>query len=311
MKQYLDLLKECLEEGIRKGPSREGQCGTIELFGRQMRFDMDDGFPAVTTKKLFFRGVVEELLWMLNGGTNASALASKGVHIWDADAYNYYKRVAANPLLSREDFREIISSEQTCCGQHRYKVAYKNGESHPLGDLGSIYGKQIRRFGDNQVDQLKMVINELKKNPDSRRAVVSHWDAGTCWDNEQTALPACHAMWQLLVSNGRLNLMVYQRSADLFLGVPFDIALYALLLHILSSILDLTPGELVWVGSSVHIYEEHIDAVKEQLTKKPLPPPEIWIKKSPTVENLFDASNYSLVNYKSHGAIKADLIAGN
>lgn len=313
MKQYQDLIRNCIENGSYKAPAREGQCGTYEIFGHQMRFDMADGFPAVTTKKLFFRGVVEELLWMLNGRTNVIELASKGVNIWNKDAYNFYKRIAVNPLLSEEDFNAIIGTVNTQLASHKYQVMYKTGESKLLGDLGSVYGKQLRSYGEKGVDQLKIVIEELKANPNSRRAVVTNWNPEDFWDEEgmTAALPACHAMWQVLISDGRLHLHIYQRSADLFLGVPFNIASYALLLHILSAILEQTPGELVWTGGSIHLYEEHLPAAKKLLENEPLPLPELWIKDNPTLQNFRDASNYKLLNYQSHDSIKADLIAGN
>lgn len=313
MKQYQDLIKDCLENGeLKVTPAREGQCGTVEVFGRQMTFDMDDGFPAVTTKKLFFRGVVEELLWILNGDTNVRTLSTNGIHIWDDDAYNYYKRTDPRDdfIFSKEEFVKQISSSKSLY----YYIDNKN-IIRIMGDVGNIYGRQLRRYGDENIDQLYEVINELKRNPNSRRAVVSFWNPEDCWDDTRAALPACHAMWQLLISNGRLNLHVYQRSADLFLGVPFNISSYALLLHILSSILELKPGKLIWTGGSVHIYEEHIEAARKLLQNEPLDLPQLHIVEVPRMDNsgkfyFGDYDNYKLINYSSHEAIKAKLIAG-
>lgn len=311
MKQYQDLIIDCLENGENKViPAREGQCGTIEIFGRQMIFNMEDGFPAVTTKKLFFRGVVGELLWILNGDTNVRPLSCNGIHIWDDDAYNYYKRMKYDDPISKEEFIKQISFSGRL-----YTYENKKGIVNLVGDMGNIYGKQLRHYGNENVDQLYKVIEELKRNPNSRRAVVSFWNPEDCWDDTRAALPACHAMWQLLILNGKLNLHVYQRSADLFLGVPFNISSYALLLHILSSLLELKPGELRWTGGSIHLYTEHIEAAKTLLKNKPLDLPQLKMVEVPEITssgefNFRNVDNYKLINYSSHETIKAKLIAG-
>jgi len=238
--------------------------GTLSLFGYQMRFDLGAGFPVVTTKKLHIRSIVHELLWFLKGDTNVAYLHEHDVSIWDEWA----------------DER---------------------------GDLGPVYGAQWRtwRTADGgHVDQIQRALDLLRKDPNSRRNIVSAWNVG---ELDQMALAPCHAMFQFYVANGRLSCQLYQRSADVFLGVPFNIASYALLLHMLAQQTDLAPGELVWTGGDCHLYLNHLEQAELQLARVPLPLPKLVIKRKPP--SLFDYQfeDFELLGYQAHAAIKAPI----
>jgi thymidylate synthase len=260
MRQYLDLLHQIRRHGVRKG-DRTGT-GTLSLFGHQLRFDLAQGFPVVTTKKVHLRSVIYELLWFLRGETNVAWLHKHGVTIWDEWA----------------DER---------------------------GELGPVYGKQWRAWpapDGRTIDQLDQVVRQLKQEPDSRRIIVSAWNVG---ELEQMALMPCHALFQLYVAAGRLSCQVYQRSADIFLGVPFNIASYALLTHMLAQQCDLVPGELVWTGGDCHLYLNHLEQADEQLARKPYPQPRLVIRRRPP--NLFQYAyeDFEFVDYQHHPAIQA------
>ena len=262
MRQYLDLLRTIKERGVRKG-DRTGT-GTLSIFGYQMRFDLDAGFPALTTKKLHLRSIIHELLWFLKGDTNIQYLRDNEVTIWDewADAN---------------------------------------------GDLGPIYGAQWRKWrtaDGRQIDQMQRALDMIRNEPSSRRIIVSAWNVG---ELEQMALAPCHALFQFHVAQGRLSCQLYQRSADVFLGVPFNIASYALLLHMMAQQADLRPGELVWTGGDCHLYTNHMVQAELQLTREPLPLPRLIIKRKP--ESLFDYrfEDFELIDYYAHGSIKAPI----
>jgi thymidylate synthase len=262
MRQYLDLLRAIKERGVRKG-DRTGT-GTLSIFGYQMRFDLEAGFPALTTKKLHLRSIIYELLWFLRGDTNIRYLRDNEVTIWDewADAN---------------------------------------------GDLGPVYGAQWRtwRAADGrQIDQIQRALDMIRNEPNSRRIIVSAWNVG---ELEQMALAPCHALFQFHVAQGRLSCQLYQRSADVFLGVPFNIASYALLLHMMAQQTNLSPGELVWTGGDCHLYTNHMVQTELQLTREPLPLPRLIIKRKP--ESLFDYrfEDFELTDYYAHGSIKAPI----
>lgn len=260
MQQYLDLLQHILNNGTTKS-DRTGT-GTLSCFGYQMRFDLQEGFPLVTTKKLHLKSIVYELLWFLKGETNIKYLQENGVSIWD-------------------------------------EWADENGE------LGPVYGKQWRSWegSDGQVvDQINEAIKQIKNNPDSRRIIVSAWNVA---DLPKMALMPCHALFQFYVSGGRLSCQLYQRSADVFLGVPFNIASYALLTMMMAQVCNLEPGDFVHTFGDVHIYSNHIEQVKLQLNRKPYPLP--TIKLNPSVKNIFDFTyeDFTLENYQYHPPIKA------
>ena len=260
MQQYLNLLQHILENGAKK-TDRTGT-GTISCFGYQMRFDLQEGFPLVTTKKLHLKSIIHELLWFLKGQTNIAYLKENGVRIWD-------------------------------------EWADENGE------LGPVYGKQWRSWegaGGETIDQVTDVINQIKRNPDSRRLIVSAWNVA---DLPKMALMPCHVLFQFYVAEGKLSCQLYQRSADVFLGVPFNIASYSLLTMMIAQVCDLEPGEFIHTFGDVHIYNNHLEQVNLQLSRKPFPLP--IMKLNPEVKNIFDFrfEDFTLENYQFHPAIKA------
>jgi thymidylate synthase len=260
MQQYLNLLRHILENGTEK-TDRTGT-GTKSVFGYQMRFDLQQGFPLVTTKKVHLKSIIYELLWFLKGETNIAYLKEHGVKIWDEWA----------------DER---------------------------GELGPVYGKQWRSWeGANGkvVDQVTELIDQIKKNPDSRRLIISAWNVA---DLPKMALMPCHAIFQFYVADGKLSCQLYQRSADVFLGVPFNIASYALLTMMIAQVCDLQPGEFIHTFGDVHIYNNHTEQVNIQLSRTPFPFP--TMKLNPAVKNIFEFSfeDFTLENYQSHPAIKA------
>ena len=259
MKQYIDLLNRVLTEGVHK-EDRTGT-GTISVFGHQMRFKMDDGFPCLTTKKLHLKSIIHELLWFLNGDTNIKYLLDNGVKIW-------------------------------------------NEWADDNGDLGHIYGYQWRSWPDyngGHIDQITEAINTIKNNPDSRRIIVSAWNVA---DIPNMNLPPCHAFFQFYVANGRLSLQLYQRSADIFLGVPFNIASYALLLQMMAQVTGLKAGDFVHTLGDAHIYSNHLDQVKLQLTREPRKLPSMLINPNVTDLFSFQYSDFELINYDPHPHIK-------
>lgn len=259
MKQYLDFLQDILHNGTKK-EDRTGT-GTVSVFGRQMRFDLQEGFPLVTTKKLHLKSIIHELLWFLKGDTNIAYLNENGVRIWDEWA--------------DED-----------------------------GNLGPVYGHQWRSWSapdGETIDQISNVIEDIKKNPDSRRLIVSAWNPS---DIPNMALPPCHLLFQFYVADGKLSCQLYQRSADSFLGVPFNIASYALLTMMVAQVTGLKPGEFVHTVGDAHIYTNHLEQVELQLTREPKPLPKMKI--NPNVTNIFDFTyeDFELVDYEAHPHIK-------
>ncbi|MFI3328586.1 MAG: thymidylate synthase [Rikenellaceae bacterium] len=299
MKQYLDLLKKISTEGATKG-DRTGT-GTKSIFGHQMRFDLRDGFPLLTTKKVFLKGIIHELLWFLNGDTNIDYLTKNGVHIWDNDAYRYYTELAAKSgvadVLSREEFLAAVGVAD----------ADAQIEGYSYGDLGPVYGHQWRSWAgvDGKfVDQIKEVVETIKRSPDSRRMIVSAWNVAQI---EDMALPPCHVMFQFYVADGRLSCMLYQRSADTFLGVPFNIASYALLLMMIAQECGLEVGEFIHTLGDTHLYLNHLEQVEEQLSRdvRTLP----MMKLNPAVKSVFDFKyeDFTLEGYDPHPSISAPM----
>jgi len=260
MKQYLDLMRHVRDHGIDKS-DRTGT-GTRSVFGYQMRFDLAEGFPLVTTKKLHLRSIIHELLWFLKGDTNIRYLKENGVSIWD----------------------EWADEE---------------------GNLGPVYGAQWRSWptaDGRHVDQIRQLLEQIRSNPDSRRLIVSAWNVG---ELENMALPPCHAFFQFYVADGRLSLQLYQRSADIFLGVPFNIASYALLLMMVAQVTGLRPGEFIHTLGDAHLYSNHLEQVETQLARDPLPLPRMQL--NPDVDDLFDFrfEDFELQDYRFHPHIKA------
>lgn len=255
MNQYLDLLDHVLKNGAEK-KDRTGT-GTISIFGHQMRFNLEEGFPVLTTKKLHLKSIIHELLWFLTGDTNIKYLQDNGVRIWNEWA--------------DED-----------------------------GNLGHVYGYQWRSWPTPEgrhIDQITEVVNSLKNNPNSRRHIVSAWNVG---EIDQMALPPCHLLFQFYVADGKLSCQLYQRSCDVFLGVPFNIASYALLTLMMAQVCDLQPGDFVWTGGDVHIYLNHLEQVKLQLTREPKKLPQMII--NPEIKSIFDFKfeDFELINYDAH-----------
>jgi thymidylate synthase len=260
MKPYLELMRRVRDTGVRK-TDRTGT-GTLALFGQQMRFDLAQGFPLVTTRKIHLRSVICELLWFLRGETNVAWLHEQGVTIWD-------------------------------------EWADENGE------LGPVYGKQWRAWptpDGGTIDQISQVVEQLRSNPDSRRIIVSAWNVG---ELDQMALMPCHAFFQFYVAEKKLSCQLYQRSADLFLGVPFNVASYALLTHMLAQQCDLGVGELVWTGGDCHLYLNHLEQADLQLQREPLPLPSLRIGRRPASIFDYQYEDFEIVNYQFHPAIKA------
>ena len=275
---YLDLLQHVLSHGSEKG-DRTGT-GTLSHFGAQLRFDLADGFPLLTTKKVHFKSIVYELFWFLSGSTHVDYLQENGVRIWN----------------------EWSTAEQTA----RF--------NRPAGDLGPVYGHQWRNYGatkdengiynNDGIDQITQVIEQIKTNPNSRRLIVSGWNPG---EADQVALPPCHTLFQFFVADNKLSCQLYQRSADLFLGVPFNIASYALLTHMVAQVCGLEVGEFIWTGGDCHIYQNHREQVKLQLTRSLYTLPALTL--NPEVKDIFDFKydDISVNGYESHPAIKAQV----
>lgn len=299
MKQYHDLLQHILDNGIEKG-DRTG-VGTISTFGYQMRFDLSEGFPMVTTKKLHYKSIVHELLWFLAGDTNIKYLAENGVNIWNDWPFQKYlqdsKLEEAFPKYSPEWKAEMKSFIE--------KIKTEPGFAEKWGELGPVYGKQWRDF--NGFDQIKWLESEIKRNPNSRRLIVSAWNASEIEEMAKAGLPPCHTMFQFYVSDGKLSCQLYQRSADTFLGVPFNIASYALLTAMMAQVTGLEPGEFVHTFGDVHLYSNHIDQTKEQLSREIRPLPKLIL--NPEVKSIFDFTfeDIAIENYDPHPPIRAEV----
>lgn len=297
MLQYQNLLKDILDNGIIEKHERTGT-GTKKVFGRMLTFDLSRGYPLLTTKKMFIKGIIHELLWMISGNSNIRYLVQNGVNIWNEWPYqNYLKENRLDkkfPMYSqkwleeKERFVENIKSDS--------KFAKKWGE------CGPFYGVQWRNFSG--VDQLSGVISEIKKNPGSRRLIVNAWNAPLIG---MMALPPCHVMYQFNVANGKLSCMMYQRSVDTFLGLPFNIASYALLTMMVAQTTGFKPGNLVMALADTHLYLNHVKQTKEQIKRLPFKLPKMKI--NPKVKSLFDFKyeDFELMNYKFHPPIKADI----
>lgn len=287
MKQYLELCQKILNEGHVKA-DRTGT-GTYSYFGAQMRFPLNEGFPLLTTKKVFLKGIIHELLWFIKGDTNIRYLVQNNVKIWNEWPYENFKKSSDYNGETLEEFVEKIKDDEEFAKIH--------------GDLGPVYGKQWRAFGidEHKVDQLQDVIEMIKSNPNSRRLIVCAWNPMLI---DQMALPPCHSLFQFYVADGKLSCQLYQRSADLFLGVPFNIASYALLTMMVAKVCNLELGDFVHTMGDVHIYSNHIDQINLQLTRTPRPLPKMIIKSNPTNIEDFKFEDFELVDYNPYPTIK-------
>ena len=287
MKQYLDLCKKVLELGHYKN-DRTGT-GTISYFGAQMRFDLSEGFPLLTTKRVHLKSIIYELLWFIRGDTNIKYLVDHDVRIWNEWPFEKYRKSADYQNETMDEFVEKIKNDAAFAQKY--------------GDLGPVYGKQWRHFGDDVhfVDQLKQVIEEIKKNPDSRRLIVCAWNP---LEVDQMALPPCHSLFQFYVNDGKLSCMLYQRSADLFLGVPFNIASYALLTMMVAKVCHLEVGEFVHTLGDAHLYSNHLEQIHKQLTRTPRKLPKMMIHKDTEHIENFEYEDFELVDYHPYKGIK-------
>ncbi|MDH7475935.1 MAG: thymidylate synthase [Microgenomates group bacterium] len=302
--QYLNLLKDILKHGVRKVDRGTG-VASYSVFGRQIRFDLSQGFPLLTTKKVYWQGVLYELYWFISGQTNIKYLVDNNVHIWDDYPYKIYQIKNPRSKISKEEFIEKIKTEA--------KFAKKWGE------LPKIYGELWRRWPTKEkgrtIDQLKWAINEVIEDPACHNAIVTSWNPEYLYTmakkNETSYFPICHNMYQLNVNNGKLSLQLYQRSADVFLGVPFNIGSYALLTLIICQVTGYRPGEFIHTFGDVHLYENHLLQAKEQIRRNPRPFPQIkFIKKFKTIDD-FRPEDVILKNYNPYPPIKAKLtVAG-
>ncbi len=300
--QYLDLLKDIMENGHEK---HEFNTGIAEksVFGRMMRFDLAESFPLLTTKKVFLKGIIHELVWFLHGDTNIKYLVDHDVHIWDDWAYKEYAKAAEKggaPKLDTKEFAE--------------KVKNDTGFAKKWGELGPVYGRQWRKWQTSDgrtIDQLTWAIEKIKKYPDRRHAVVSAWNPEFIYEmaapGTSMAIPPCHTMYQLNVLDGKLSLALFQRSADMFLGVPFNIASYALLTLVIAKVTGYEPGDFVHMLGDAHIYSNHYDQVREQLSRTPRPFPTMRI--NPDLKNIDDVKfeDFEIIGYDPHSPIKGEI----
>lgn len=283
MKQYLDLCQHVLDFGVDKS-DRTGT-GTRSVFGYQMRFNLANGFPLLTTKRVYLKAIIHELLWFINGDTNIKYLVDNDVKIWNEWPYELFKKSVDYRNESMEEFVNKIKEDVD------FAIKY--------GELGPVYGKQWRDFFG--VDQIKQVIKQIKETPDSRRIIISAWNPSQL---DQMALPPCHAFMQFYVVNNKLSLQLYQRSGDIFLGIPFNIASYSLLLMMIAQVCDLEAGEFIHTIGDAHIYHNHFEQIHTQLKREPRSLPKMQLNKS--VKSIFDFKfdDFVLTDYNPHKAIK-------
>ncbi|MEZ8132166.1 MAG: thymidylate synthase [Porticoccaceae bacterium] len=297
MQQYLDLVRHIRDHGVRK-EDRTGT-GTVSIFGHQMRFNLADGFPLVTSKKVHLKSILHELLWFIRGDTNIRYLIENGVGIWNDWPYQNWLRETGQDkhlVMYSAEWRAVMR-------EFTQQIMADQDFANKYGDLGPVYGKQWRNFGG--VDQLAQLMSDLKSNPDSRRLIVSAWNPQDIPVMVKSGLPPCHSLFQFYVVEGRLSCQLYQRSADVFLGVPFNIASYAALTMMIAQVAGLKLGDFVHTFGDAHLYSNHMEQVDEQLSRTTFDLPTLQI--NPQVNSLFDFvyEDFELQNYQSHGPISA------
>lgn len=300
--QYLNLIQELLDKGAEQVDAGTG-VKTYSLFGKQMRFDLSEGFPLLTTKKVFWKGIVQELYWFMSGQKNIKYLVDNGVHIWDDYPYRIYREKINKgevPEMTKDEFIDKIAKDNEFATKH--------------GNLPHVYGDMWRHWpakDGREIDQLQWMVNNIRKDKSTHSAMLSVWNPEYLYEmalpQEACRFPVCHVMFQINANNGRLSLHLYQRTADIFLGVPFNIASYSLLALILAQITGLKPGDFIHTFGDVHYYEDHVEAIKEQLQREPLPFPTVKINPSIKEIDDFKPDLVELVNYQAHPPIKASL----
>ena len=303
--QYLDLLQKLIDQGTEK-TDRTGT-GTKSFLGHQMRFNLEDGFPLLTTKKVPIKAIIHELLWFMRGDTNLKYLADNNVHIWDEWPYKAYLKRNNLPIPE-------INGDEWKTGMSAFVERIKTDEEfrNEYGNLGPIYGYQWRSWptpNGGHVDQLAKVIEQIQTTPDSRRMIVSAWNVADIDEMAKAGLPPCHCFFQFYVADGKLSCQLYQRSCDTFLGVPFNIASYSIFTMIIAQICGLEAGEFVWTGGDVHLYKNHIEQAQLQLTRRSdiRPLPTMKINQAKTKIEDFTIDDFELVDYNPHDAIKAPI----
>lgn len=303
-KQYLDLLKDILKNGVKK-EDRTGT-GTIGLFGRQIRFDLSEGFPLLTTKKVFMKAITHELLWFLKGSSNIKYLVDNGVNIWNDWPYRFYKQT-----LEKEGSKKILTQEEFV-----EKIRTSAPFAKKWGELGPVYGVQWRHWktlDGKEIDQIKDIIESIKEvatgksYSSARRLIVTAWNPAEIEEMKVSGLPPCHSLFQFNVIDGKLSCQLYQRSADTFLGVPFNIASYALLTMMIAQVCGLKPGEFVHTFGDVHVYLNHVTQVKEQLKRDMRPLPKVKLSKEVTDIFKFKFEDIKVVGYDPHPPIKGQI----
>jgi len=303
VRQYLDLLQDIKDNGVTK-TDRTGT-GTKSVFGRQMRFDLSQGFPLITTKKVFLRGIIHELLWFLRGDSNIEYLVKNNVHIWDEWPFKAYLKATHQdiPEQNSDEWNEKLT-------QFTENIANDHEFARKYGELGPVYGYQWRHWparDGGEIDQITELIETIRNSPDSRRMIVSAWNVADIQEMAKAGLPPCHSLFQFYVADGKLSCQLYQRSADTLLGVPFNIASYALLTMMIAQVTGLKPGEFVHTLGDTHIYLNHLKQVDLQLSRKPKPLP--TMKLNPKITSIFDFTidDFTLEGYEPHPGIKAPI----
>ena len=302
MRQYLDLLKKIQTEGIERDKERTGT-GTKAIFSHQMEFNLNDGFPLLTTKRVYFRLILRELLWLVSGSRNLQPLVENNVHIWNEWPFQRYLEksglVDKYPTYSKE-WEKLLKIFVD-------RIKNEPGFAKMYGDLGPVYGflwRNWKGWGKHEVDQLMEVIGRIKERPEDRRHVITAWDPSTIND---VALPPCHILFQFFVANGGLSCQMYQRSVDTFLGLPFNIASYSALTMMVAQVCGLTADRFIWVGGDIHIYSNHEDQVTEQLTRKPKPLPTLVLNPKIKEIDAFTEEDFDLVGYDPYPALQAEI----